>query len=222
MVRKISMKICQICSVDFTVKKFLIPLIDDLEASNHEVTIVCSKGEYFEELKSKYKLHIIKINRNFNILSHLISMCKLIFFFKKNKFDVVHVHTPIASIIARIAARIAGIKLIVYTAHGYYFHENMNKYYKKLHIFIEFLLGKITDLIFLQSYEDYLDTIKFKINTKRNSYFIGNGVNKEIFDPNLYLRRDYDKDNKFYVGFLGRFCKEKGILEFIKSSGENN
>ena len=57
MVRKIPMKICQICSVDFTVKKFLIPLIDDLEASNHEVTIVCSKGEYFEDQSVQFFRH---------------------------------------------------------------------------------------------------------------------------------------------------------------------
>ena len=34
-------------------------------------------------------------------------------------FDIVHVHTPIAGLIGRIAAYFARVPLVIYTAHGF-------------------------------------------------------------------------------------------------------
>ena len=45
--------------------------------------------------------------------------------FKKEKFDGGHVHTPIAALIGKLAARFAGVPVIIYTVHGFYFHEEM-------------------------------------------------------------------------------------------------
>ena len=44
------MKICQLCAVDFTVDKFLLPLIKKLEQNNFDVTIICSNGKISENL----------------------------------------------------------------------------------------------------------------------------------------------------------------------------
>ena len=38
------MKVCQLCAVDFTVEKFLLPLIDGMEATGWQVTTICSDG----------------------------------------------------------------------------------------------------------------------------------------------------------------------------------
>ena len=211
------MKICQICAVDFTLKKFLLPLVDELLNDNNEVISVCSKGIYYNELKSKYNIHPIHISRSFNVFHHLKSLIRIYFFFKKNNFDVIHVHTPVASIIVRIAAKLAGVKLIIYTAHGFYFHENMNYFYKKFHIFIEFIMGYLTDLIFTQSYEDYLDAIKYNFLKKNKIFYIGNGVNINKFNPLIFNDSNLNK-NKFTIGFLGRIVKEKGIIEFLEAA----
>ena len=120
-------KICQISSVDFTINKFLLPLIDELVKQKWDVTIICSDGPYVKKLVSKsYNIKTISISRNLNVFKHFISFIRLYVFLKKNKFDVVHVHTPVASVLGRIAAKLAGVKYVIYTAHGFYFHENMS------------------------------------------------------------------------------------------------
>lgn len=38
------MKVCQLCAVDFTLKHFLLPLVDGMRAQGWRVTAVCSDG----------------------------------------------------------------------------------------------------------------------------------------------------------------------------------
>ena len=120
------MKICQVCAVDFTLKTFITPLIDEQIKRGHEVISVCSEGKYTLELRAKgYELKSINISRNFNIFHHLKSTYLLYKFLRQNSFDIVHVHTPIAAMIGRLAAFCAKTPLIIYTAHGFYFLDNM-------------------------------------------------------------------------------------------------
>jgi len=41
--------------------------------------------------------------------------------FKNERFCFIHVHTPVASVLGRLAAYIAGIPCVMYTAHGFHF-----------------------------------------------------------------------------------------------------
>ena len=47
------MKVCQLCAVDFTVKHFLLPIVDGMQSRNWQVTVVCSEGAYTEALKEQ-------------------------------------------------------------------------------------------------------------------------------------------------------------------------
>lgn len=44
------MKVCQLCAVDFTLKNFLLPLIDGMQEKGWQVTAVCSDGPFVPEL----------------------------------------------------------------------------------------------------------------------------------------------------------------------------
>src|SRR5699024_7365692 len=105
--------------------------------------------------------------------------------FKKEKPDIVHVHTPVASVLGRIAAKLAGVPNIIYTAHGFYFHENMSPEKYKLFYTIEKLCAKwCTDYIFTQSEEDGNLAINKNFLPPGKITIIGNGVDvNEKFNP---------------------------------------
>ena len=99
MEKAMGLKICQLCAVDFTLKHFLTPLIDGMRNKGWVVTSVCSDSGFVKELnKDGYKINVINISRNFNIYNHLKTFIKLVIFFRKEKFDILHVHTPIAGV----------------------------------------------------------------------------------------------------------------------------
>ena len=126
------LKVCQLCAVDFTLKHFLLPLVDGMRDAGWEVTAVCSDGPAIAGLRERgYDIETVRIERSFNLFRHIGSTRVLIRVFRARRFDVVHVHTPVAALIGRVAARIAGVPTVVYTAHGFYFHDEIGKSHPK-------------------------------------------------------------------------------------------
>ena len=221
--KTVGLKICQLCAVDFTLKHFLTPLIDQMQKKGWNVTSVCSDSGFVKEMHKKgYNIKVINISRSFNIFKHLKTFFELLKFFRKEKFDILHVHTPVAGLIGRIAAKFSGIPFVIYTAHGFYFHDEMPVWKKYFFLKLEKVGGYFTDLLFTQSKEDEISAIKNKILTSKKIFTIGNGVNVEKFNPEKYKNKSIIKkelnipEKSFVIGIIGRLVKEKGYIEFLE------
>ncbi len=218
-VRKI--KILQITAIATTVKHLLLPLIERLKNEGHKVQTVCSDGQYVTELREEgYSITTININRKIAIFSNLKSLFSIYTFIKKKRFDIVHVHTPVASLLGRIAAKLAGVPVVIYTAHGFYFHENMAGWKRHIVVWLEKIIGRLfTDMLLTQSAEDKQTAIKKKIITKNRIEWIGNGVDINRFvaaEGDNNLKNSLGMSNRDRViGFTGRIVREKGIEELI-------
>ena len=202
--------------MDFTLSTFLLPLIDKQIKEGHEVISVCSDGEYAQDMINLgYKIETITIERSFNIIKHIKSSVKIYQFLRSNSFDILHVHTPVAAMVGRLAAFLARVPLVVYTAHGFYFHENMKPIQKFFYISLEYFFGLITDVIFTQSQEDARDAKRYRIGSSEGIYAIGNGVDVERFNPSIdysaeNLRQEFDiPADAFVVGVICRLVKKK-------------
>lgn len=219
------MKVCQLCAIDFTLKKFIIPLVDGMQDEGWDVHCVCSDGKFIPDLLNQgYKIINIEISRSINPFRHILAVINLYNLFRIEKFDVVHVHTPVASLVGRLAAWLAGIPMIVYTAHGFYFHDEMPFYKKWVFILLERISGVITDFLFTQSSEDFQTAIDLGIIKPDRALAIGNGVDVQKYNPNKYLDLGELKyslaipDDAFVVGMISRLVKEKGIIEFLEAA----
>ena len=220
------LKICQLCAVDFTLKHFLLPLVDGLRDKGWSVTSVCSGGKYVEEIQLRgYQYLPVSISRNMlNIFSHVRTVWLLYRLFRRERFDVLHVHTPVAALLGRIAGRLARVPLIVYTAHGFYFHDEMPKCKYRFHVLLERLGGGLTDLLFTQSSEDASIAVTEGIVKQGNVAVIGNGVCVDVFTPanperKLRVRAALGLPGEAYVvGVVARMVKEKGLVEFLDAA----
>ncbi len=219
------MKICQLCAVDFTLKHFLLPLIDGMEKKGWVVETVCSYGEYIDDLKKDgYIIKNLNIPRSVNPIRIFFAIFQLYKLIKKEKYDIVHTHTPVASIIGRLACKLAGVPIVIYTAHGFYFHENMS--FVKYHLFLnlERLAGLFTHLLFTQSLEDFEVAVKYRLAPKEKIFAIGNGVNKGKFNPTNIKNSSSFKlllqipENSYIVGCIARLIKEKGLIELLNAA----
>ena len=225
---KPSLKVCQLCAVDFTLKHLLLPLVEGMQEQGWNITSVCSDGQYVAELRQQgYRHFPISISRDiFEVTSHMRSVWLLYKFFRRERFDVLHVHTPIAALLGRIAGRLARIPLIVYTAHGFYFHDEMPKFKYRFYVLVEKLSGRLTDLLFTQSSEDARVAVSQGIIDKSRVVDIGNGVNVELFDPaddahKLLARISLGiPADAFVVGIVSRLVREKGLIEFLEAAVE--
>ena len=94
---------------------------------------------------------------------------------KNSKVDLIHCHTPVASMVARMVAHKNNIK-VIYTAHGFHFYKGAPLKNWIIYYPIEKLCARITDVLITINKEDY-DLAKKKMKAKRVEYVPGVGVN---------------------------------------------
>ncbi len=156
----------------------LQPLLLALQNAGHDVGIACADTGASVKLAAKgFRMHDIPIERRIDWTSNWRTIQEITRILKEDGYDAVHVHTPVAAALGRVAAKRAGTKHIVYTAHGFYFHEKMGRVTYQLTYSVEKWLARFaTDYLLLQSEEDYqlAQRKRFKANTRL--MHLGNGI----------------------------------------------
>lgn len=219
------MKVAQLCAVDFTLYHFLLPLMRAIRDAGHEVVGICGEGPLLDKVRAEgFRVEPVRIDRSFNLFRHFGSYRALVKLFRRERFDIVHVHTPVAALVGRAAARRARVPTIVYTAHGFYFHERMPWWKRRLFVTLEWLAGRVTDVLFTQAEEDAAFARRAKLVRGATIEAIGNGVDRDRFRPDAggtvrqRMRADLGTPpDRVVVVMIGRLVAEKGYPELIEA-----
>lgn len=101
---------------------------------------------------------------------------------EKNRYDIVHCHTPIAAACTRLACRKLRKKgtKVFYTAHGFHFFDGAPLKNWMIYYPVEKLCAHFTDVLITINAEDY-ERAKNKLKAKRVEYVSGVGVDIEKF-----------------------------------------
>jgi glycosyltransferase involved in cell wall biosynthesis len=219
------MKVLHVCAVAFGLETLLLPQIDYLRSRGLEVEAACSPDPRVERLRARgHVIHEIPIDRQIAPLGNSKSVVALAQLMRAERYDLVHTHAPVASVLGRVAAKLAGIERIVYTAHGFYFHENMPRSRYALYHGIEKSVARITDRILVQSQEDYDTAVTSGLATAAKIRYLGNGIDLTRFDPaasngesRAALRHELGiPDGRWpLLGITGRITREKGFGELV-------
>lgn len=221
-------KILQICAIDQTAGSLLRPLIEKSVKEGYEVHVACTNTGKLQALQAEgFHMIDIPIDRSIHPVRNIKTIMLLYKLMKQEQYDIVHVHTPVAALLGRIAAKMARIKNVIYTAHGFYFHEGMSKKQYRLFFEIEKLAARwLTDWLLLQSIEDYMLAIEERFKKMDRIIHLSNGVDiwKKFNVTNISVS-DKDKIKKdigineedVVFTFIGRLVREKGIFELVEA-----
>ena len=220
------MKILQVCAVDFTLYHFLLPLMREMAGRDHDVIAACSDGPFLKRVRAEgLRVEIIPFSRKIGALwSHVRAYRALVLLLRKERVDIIQVHTPIAAAIGRLAAWRVRVPMVVYTAHGFYFHERMWGAQRRIFVVIEWFLGRFTDVLFTQSQEDALTAERFGLCKGGRIKAIGNGVNPDKFHPHFdddqrRMQRETLGTNAqaCVIIIIARLVAEKGYRELFSA-----
>lgn len=92
--------------------------------------------------------------RELNPLKDPVALAALWRRIRRGRYHVVHTHSSKAGVLGRIAARLAGVPVIVHTVHGWGFHAGMRPARKGLYVALERLCGRFTDRLITVSEAD--------------------------------------------------------------------
>ena len=135
---------------------------------------------------------------------------------EKEKYDIIHCHTPVAGVVTRLAARKARKKCtkVIYTAHGFHFYEGAPLKNWLLYYPAEKLMARYTDCLITINSEDY-EIAKRKFRANRIYKVNGVGVDMDKFSPvnaseKADLRERYGyNDDDFILIYAAEFNPDK-------------
>lgn len=149
------------------------------------------------------------------------------------KYELLHLHTPVASFITRLACRnIPNIKK-VYTAHGFHFFKGAPLKNWLLFYPMEMIAAKWTDILITMNDEDYLISKKIMGNKKSVFKVHGVGIDLKKFSPQTSeikdeIRKSYNfKKDDFILIYAGELSYRKhqdliiNALNLLKSKIPN-
>lgn len=109
------------------------------------------------------------------------------------KYTLLHCHSPIGSVVARLAAKASRKKFgtkVIYTAHGFHFYKGAPKQNWLIFYPIEKFCSRFTDVLITINKEDYAFAQQH-MKAGKVEYIPGIGVDTKKFKLN-----DFDKDSK--------------------------
>ena len=178
------MKILYVTTVGITMG-FFKALLKELISEGHSVDIACNDIEY--PVDDYYKqlgcaVHHISCLRSPLKTENIKAMKELQHIISENNYDIVHCHTPVAGICARLACRKFrknGLK-VFYTAHGFHFYKGAPLKNWLLYYPAEKVCAHFTDVLITINQEDY-KLAKRKMKAKRIEYVPGVGIDVDKF-----------------------------------------
>lgn len=145
---------------------------------------------------------------------------------KNNDFKMIHVHSPIAGVLTRIAARKKrrmGTK-IIYTAHGFHFFKGAPCLNWLVYYPVEWICSWITDCIITINREDF-NRAKRHMHARKIEYIPGVGVDIQRFRNTEVDRVEKRKeigvpDNAVLLLSVGELNKNKNHETIIRAMSE--
>lgn len=160
--------------------------MEGLDKNKYDVDLITGE-EFDKSILNKVKnnnFNIIQIKGlkwKLNFLYDPIVLIKLIKLMRKNRYDIVHTHTTKAGILGRIAARIAGVPIIVHGLHGSTFEAFDSGLLNWLLFLFERLTGRFTDAYISVSGVLSEKYIEKGIGKKENYHTVYSGMELDTF-----------------------------------------
>ena len=225
-------KILYITTLSRTINAFLVPHIEQLIKEGNIVDCACSEDiKVNKNLTDKgVKIFDIPFTRNPLHPINIKAFKELLRIQAENHYDIVHVHTPIASLYGRLLkVKFPKLKTI-YTVHGFHFYKgapivNWGIYYP-----IEKIMANFTDTMITMNSEDYERARKFKVKNTQKMNGVGVDLktyNLELFDKNEARKKLNVAKDDFVILMIAEVNQNKNhkqmvnALDILKKRGIN-
>jgi glycosyltransferase involved in cell wall biosynthesis len=213
--------------MDFGIQ-FLWPQLHALQVDGFEVHALCGDGPLVPHFEAAgVTIHTITVQRKISPLADLRLLGRLAALMRREQYTIVHTHTAKLELIGQLAARLAGVPIVVYTNHGFYFRsQQLRRFRRWFLIQMARIAGKISDHILSQSSEDIATALELGLYRSERLSYLGNGIDISRFNAHRFTQEQIHAKKQEIgipahhrvVGMVGRYVWEKGYREFFEAA----
>ncbi|OMD37954.1 glycosyltransferase family 4 protein [Paenibacillus odorifer] len=222
MEKSLNKKVLFCATVQSHIKAFHLPYLKWFKQKGWEVHVAASGSEELPLVDKYFDIQIMRSpysKQNVNAFRELQNLIE------ENKYDLIHCHTPMGSVLARLAARKSrsrGTK-VIYTAHGFHFYKGASILNWIMFYPIEKYLSRYTDHLITINAEDYNLALRNKFKSKNIDKLNGVGIDLGKYKPvDITMKTIIRKKNRLDIGayilfFAGEFSYRKNQKLLIEA-----
>lgn len=215
-------KVLFVATITAHINGFHTPYLKWFKNQGYEVDVASNGREKIEYCDNHFNL---PFTRSPFSIKNFKAYKKLKDIINKNNYEIIHCHTPVGSVLTRLAVKNSKKKVtkVIYTAHGFHFFKGAPILNWLIYYPIEKYLSKYTDILITINNEDY-NLAKKKLKAKEVELVYGVGVDENKFEFELkeeekkYYRKQLNlKSDDFIFISIGELVKNKNQIMQIKA-----
>ena len=198
--------------------------VELLNKKKYDISLCCNlDGELVERAKKVEDIKLFDIPflcREVSLYNDVKAFFLIYKLLKNGNFDIIHTHSSKAGFIARLAAKLNKIPVIIHTVHGFAFNDFMNVYKKNFFIYVEKILARWTDVLITVSNLNKNKIVDLNIAKEENIKNIYSGIDLSLFTDkrNSDFRKELNLgDDKILIGSVGRLSNQKDPITMINA-----
>ncbi|MHB8654749.1 MAG: glycosyltransferase family 4 protein [Terriglobia bacterium] len=223
------LRLCKIVTVPLTFTWFLRKQIDRILEAGIDVALVSSPGRDLDELCSSLPVRCFRIpmERKTAPMHDLRALLALTRYFRRERFDIVHSHTPKAGLLTALAGRLAHVPVRIHTYTGQVWVE-LHGLMRWMTRESDKLIGHLNTHCYADSYSQRNFLVDERIVDAQRISVLGrgsvSGVDLDRFNTSLpsWRRAETRKrlgieETSLVIIFVGRVTRDKGVTELIEA-----
>lgn len=218
-------KVLFVAHVESHILHFHIPYLQLFHDKGYEVHVATNGDSEIPYCDVKHNLPFQKspIKKD-----NYIAFKKLKKILNEENFEIIHCHTPVGGVVARLANRSSNYYVttrMIYTAHGFHFYDGAPISYWMIFYPIERWLAHYTDILITINQEDYQRAQKFHLKSNGRIEIVhGVGVDEKKFNfelnesEKMELRKELGlRTDDYVLIFPAELSKRKNQIFLINA-----
>lgn len=185
------------------------------------------EGSLIEEAKERgIKLIIIPhLRREINFFRDLLAFIRLYLLIREGKYTIVHTHSSKAGFLGRLAARLAGVEIIIHSVHGLPFGEYQKRFLNYIYILCERLTALFTNRLISVCNAITRKAITAGVAKPEKFITIYSGIELENYSSNNISKEEKRKELNLdpdipVVGNISRLFELKGHSYLLEAASQ--
>lgn len=203
---------------------------EGLDKNRYEVTLACGRDHFPEllqrvEKKGVRTLVFPSLVRPLHPLCDLKALVAIYRHIRGERYHIVHTHSSKAGILGRVAARLAGVPVIIHTVHGFGFNDSQPFWLRALFVGLERWCARFTHRLITVSRLNIDKALQHRIGRREQYVTIYSGIDMKKFAGQVVDRDQKKRElglEEYWpvVGMVARMARGKGHEYFLQAAVE--
>ena len=197
-----------------------------MDKTLYDTELLCAPGGPLIDLVRSWNMKVRTLKslvQPLNPIKDLLALTTMTFFLRHNPYHIVHTHNSKAGFLGRLAAKLAGIPVIVHTVHGFAFHDEEPSWRQWLFRTLERLASRWCDkMIFIS--QPLIDWgLRERVTSEKKTVKIYSGIELDRFSPvseevkeGIRKKWGIARDDAV-IGIVSKLWEGKGHLTLIEA-----